>query len=467
MKPAQRAAQASGRMREAARRGACGAARLCDRLEASAWARGAVFVLLLSLIGVCMYSLNAHTPLQMDDYDYSISWSTGEPIAGIADVIASQAAHYRLWGGRSVVHTLVQLFLYWGKGVFNIANTAAYLALLWEICALARPRGRRLCWPLLLIAHLFLFTCVPFFGTVFLWLDGACNYLWGTLIALWPLLIARSAREGGVFARGGVWGALALPLCFVAGWTNENTACGVLALTALLLAWDWLSHRPVRAWRVAALAFQALGVAVMLLAPGNFARASGYAYGNLALELIRRLGVTVAYTIVYAGGLLVALLFLSALARALGVPRCTGWALALAAGALLAALAMVASPELSDRSFTGVLVLLLAAVLSVTGDLCAGTRAFDAAKWASLPLVLCLTAYAGYQAVGDVRAHEAAWTAQLACAQQAMDEGETEVTLSGVQSHSRFTMDIALAQEPDAWPNSVLGRVLGIDIRGK
>ena len=169
-----------------------------------------------------------------------------------------------------------------------------------------------------------------------------------------------------------------------------------------------------------------------------------------------------AYTIVYAGGLLVALLFLSALARALGVPRRTGWALALAAGALLAALAMVASPELSDRSFTGVLVLLLAAVLSVTGDLCAGTRAFDAAKWASLPLVLCLTAYAGYQAVGDVRAHEAAWTAQLA-----MDEGETEVTLSGVQSHSRFTMDIALAQEPDAWPNSVLGRVLGIDIRGK
>lgn len=85
-------------MREAARRGACGAARLCDRLEASAWARGAVFVLLLSLIGVCMYSLNAHTPLQMDDYDYSISWSTGEPIAGIADVIASQAAPLQALG---------------------------------------------------------------------------------------------------------------------------------------------------------------------------------------------------------------------------------------------------------------------------------------------------------------------------------------------------------------------------------
>ena len=76
-------------------------------------------------------------------------------------------------------------------------------------------------------------------------------------------------------------------------------------------------------------------------------------------------------------------------------------------------------------------------------------------------------AYAGYQAVGDVKAHEAAWAAQLACAQQAMEEGEAEVTLSGVQSHSRFTMDITLAQEPEAWPNSVMGRVLGIRIRGR
>lgn len=467
MKPAGRAPRAALRTREAARRGTEGVARLCARLEASAWARGAVFALLLVAIGACMYILNGHTPLQMDDYDYSISWSTGEPVAGIADVIASQAVHYRLWGGRSVVHTLVQLFLYWGKGAFNAANAVAYLALLGEICALARPRGCRREWALLLTAHLFLFTCVPFFGTVFLWLDGACNYLWGTLIALWPLLIARSAREGGRFARGGVWGVLALPLCFVAGWTNENTACGVLALTALLLVWDGLSGRPMRAWRVAALVFQALGVAVMLLAPGNFTRASGYAYGNLPLELIRRLCVTAAYTVVYAGGLLVALVILFALARALGVAPRTGWALALAAGGLLAALAMVASPELSDRSFTGVLALLLAAVLSVMGDLCAGTRALDGAKWASLPLVLCLMAYAGYQAVGDVKAHEAAWAAQLACAQQAMEEGEAEVTLSGVQSHSRFTMDITLAQEPEAWPNSVMGRVLGIRIRGR
>ena len=102
--------------------------------------RACVFAAILVLMAATMFLLNAHTPLQMDDYDYSFSWSTGKPLAGVADVLASQAAHYRLWGGRSVVHTLTQLFLYWGKGVFNIANTAAYMLLVLELYTLAKPK---------------------------------------------------------------------------------------------------------------------------------------------------------------------------------------------------------------------------------------------------------------------------------------------------------------------------------------
>ena len=148
-----------------------------ERLEAREGVRRAVFLLLLALIGCVMLLLNAHTPLMMDDYDYSFSWSTGERVSGLADVIASQAAHYRLWGGRSVVHALAQLFLSMDKRVFDVANTLVYLLLLLELYALSRPAGRRWCWPLLLVAHGALFAGVPFFGTVFLWLTGACNYL--------------------------------------------------------------------------------------------------------------------------------------------------------------------------------------------------------------------------------------------------------------------------------------------------
>ena len=185
--------------------------------------RACVFAAILVLMAATMFLLNVHTPLQMDDYDYSFSWSTGKPLAGVADVFASQAAHYRLWGGRSVVHTLAQLFLYWGKGVFNIANTAAYMLLVLELYALAKPKERRFCWTVLLVIHAALFTLVPFFGTVFLWLDGACNYLWGTVLALLPLCLARRALE-----KTDALSVISIPACFLAGWTNENTACGVL-----------------------------------------------------------------------------------------------------------------------------------------------------------------------------------------------------------------------------------------------
>jgi len=63
------------------------------------------------------------------------------------------------------------------------------------------------CWSILLAAHAFLFTCVPFFGTVFLWLDGACNYLWGTALALWHLCSMESfgVAYTAPLSEGGLW----------------------------------------------------------------------------------------------------------------------------------------------------------------------------------------------------------------------------------------------------------------------
>lgn len=52
--------------------------------------RACVFAAILVLMAATMFLLNAHTPLQMDDYDYSFSWSTGKPLAGVADVLASR-----------------------------------------------------------------------------------------------------------------------------------------------------------------------------------------------------------------------------------------------------------------------------------------------------------------------------------------------------------------------------------------
>ena len=423
-----------------------------------------IFALMLAGIGVLFYLLCAHTPLMMDDYDYSFSWTTGERLAGVGEIIASQAAHYRLWGGRSVTHFLAQLFLYLGKPVFNLANTAMYLLLLVQITALCKRRENAWDWRMLLCAHLLLTAAVPFFGVAFLWLDGACNYLWGTALALLPLLIMKSEREGGVLDCGKLWCMLSVPLCFVCGWTNENTACGVLAVMILLLAWDVLRRRKIRAWRVAAVIAHALGVAVMLLAPGNYARAAEETSRGFVMEMVYRTAVTAYCFVRYAG--IPSVLALAALFAAMKKkvkPRIE-WLVVLVLCAILSAGALIGSPQISDRSFTAVIVLAICALLSLISDIKPKADGHSLRVGAVLVLACVLV---GVQALGAVRAHEAAWNAQLARIHQAREAGEESVAIGSVPSSSRFTMDIALGSEPSDWPNSTLGKYFGVRIVGE
>jgi len=418
-------------------------------------------VILLACIGVLMFELNAHTPLMMDDYDYSFSWSTGKRLEGIADIVRSQTAHYLMWGGRSVTHFLAQLFLYWGKPIFNLANTVMYLLLLLEIYALSKRKETAWDWRIILAAHFLLFASVEFFGVAFLWLDGACNYLWGTALALVPLLIARSEREGGCFDCDGVRCWLAVPLCFLAGWTNENTACGVLAALLLLSVWDGLKKRRIRRWRIASLAAQAMGVAVMLLAPGNFARAGSETSRGFVMELAYRMAVAAYCSLRYAGVPMVLGLVSLAAARRKNVSLRIEWLCVLLGCAVLSAGALIGSPQISDRSFTAVIVLLAAALFVLVLDMKRHADRHSLHACAAMALVCAML---GMFAIEQVRAHGDAWSQQLSLIEQAADAGRQEVCVSSVASSSRYTMDIALAQDPSAWPNSTLQKYYGVRI---
>lgn len=224
-------------------------------------------VLLLMLI------LNFFTPMVADDYSYSLNRVTRERIASFQDILESQYNHYFTWGGRNVVHTLAQLFLWIGKPFFTVMNSIAYTAFSLVLYAHANCGSGRKYQPFLyLLINLALWFAVPVFGQTTLWLVGSCNYLWGSLIIFSFLLPYRYALQDasgkGTWWKIPVW----LLLGILAGWCNENTSGMAVMLTVLFLVRYVVRNRKVPIWGISGLIGVTAGFVIMILAPGNYAR---------------------------------------------------------------------------------------------------------------------------------------------------------------------------------------------------
>lgn len=242
----------------------------------------ALFFFLILLIGVGMYILNHYTTLIVDDYNYS--FSLGHRTTGIMDIFQSQYNHYFTWGGRVVVHTIAQFFLMYDKAVFDIANTVAYLAMI--LTVYFHAVGKIKFYPfLLLLINLLFFLCMPAFGQVFLWVVGACNYLWGPLLVFLYLVPYRLqySRETPVISSKllsiifGMFGV-------IAGWTNENLGLTLAFVIAVFMFLYWNEHRKVYLWCIFGLIGAAIGAIALILAPGNMVRMQ---VGNFEVNIIK------------------------------------------------------------------------------------------------------------------------------------------------------------------------------------
>jgi len=202
----------------------------------------------------------------------------------------------------------------------------------------------------------------------------------------------------------------------------------------------------------------------MLLAPGNFSRAAQEASRGLLAELAYRFAVVTYCLVRYAGAgiVLLAVILFDSLRKKkkpdvgqLFIPCCC---------AALSAYALVGSPQISDRSFTAVIVLIIAALLPLLQD----SRALAGRRGTLICAALAVAlAGTGVHALASVKAHEAAWFAQTAAIEAAADAGLEEVVIDAVPSDSAYTMSIAVEQDPSLWPNTSLEKYYGVRIIGE
>lgn len=245
-------------------------------------------IILLGVIFALLYLFNYLSPMFFgDDYVYSFVWeghSLYEPltekairIASWKDLFCSQWLHYFTWSGRTVNHLIAQFFLWKGKSVFNFFNAMISTLLVMEIywCAHKGIITKKINTGLLCWIFFAVWSFTPGFGTVFFWLDAACNYLWPAVIVVGFLIpyfrkyyyFSEKQNKGN-----GIRINIVMFLFGVfAGWTNENTICWLI-LVLVVFIYTHKNNNDVEKWMYCGLAGLITGYALLLCSPGNLAR---------------------------------------------------------------------------------------------------------------------------------------------------------------------------------------------------
>jgi len=224
-----------------------------------------LFALFLLGVTLFLFGLNYFTPLFSDDWNYAFIFGTDEPIRNLCDLAKSQYTHYMEWNGRVTAQSLAQSadsFL--SKEAFSVVNSLMFIVFLYAI-GLNVSLKRQYYHLILPAAFVLIFLLLPEFDLVFLWLTGACNYLWvATLLLLFHYLVERCPFTGKAL----------LPLLwlygFICGWSNEAFVIGMSGAYVLYYAF----HRDeLNLHRVVMLAGFLMGAVFLVLSPGSLQRA--------------------------------------------------------------------------------------------------------------------------------------------------------------------------------------------------
>ena len=320
-------------------------------------------ILFFAVTLLIIYLGNDAVPFMMDDEWYSTRLFDEEPVRGLSDVIAAQTWHFFNWGGRSIAHGLLQLTLMTGWFWADIISVIFNILLATVICKAAKVKGAvyyAMVWGMLygLNANWKESLC---------WHSGAANYLYMTTFVLFFLWCYVRTLEGSKNLLGiTLW---VIPLGLVAGWSNENMGPTVWLLSLGIMLYLWFKERKWNWWMLLGNLTCLMGSLLVILAPGNFVRASETVDGK---GLLWRIFLRCYYECKAMFDYLSPALLVLAVALCIGIGLC-GIKLSRAnvvylLAALLSWGAMILSPHYPDRATFGTMVFMICVTVSIAGE---------------------------------------------------------------------------------------------------
>ncbi len=415
----------------------------------------------LVLIFISMLILNFLTPLLADDYSYSLNLSE-KRISSIIDIFDYQVWHYFNWGGRTVAHTLAQIFLVFPKAVFNILNSFIYTVLIYLIylhgCFNKNNKDNSY---MLLLIHFILWFMIPVFGQSFIWLVGSCNYLWTTVIILYFLWLYRrnALREK--------WYNLLFMfiLGLLAGWTNENTSIGLIVILVLSLIINKLENKnfELSKARIFGIIGTLTGSLFMICAPGNYIRSAEFKDDTFIIIKIIKRGLNITNNLENIMLPLLIVLIILYSFKIYYKKKIEKESYIFILGGFAALYSMILSPTFPERAWTGAMVFFVISIVILTCDLDKTSRLY---KYVVLDLCLILSVIYVSQYINlarNINYLRNTWNYRVSVINES-DKDKIFEFYKYETYNSRnpvYGLD-DIGYDPNAWPNGSISKYYGI-----
>lgn len=321
------------------------------------------FALSVAFVFMLFFLIEMVTPFHSDDFHYA-------QLQGLQPHIK----HYLGWSGRVVADFSSSILLTFPHFVVSVVLAAVATALCWLITAI--PDRVFNCtsspWKFLLISSLF-WVFNPNLGQTTFWVVGACNYLVTTFFVGVVIYLAIRFKDG--LPNWAVPIVALVAIC--AGCSNENTTLALIYVLISLTAWEYygktsFSHKT----RILILVCVLVGAAVLLLAPGNFARLNHPAFAEwrsltLFEQVVKHVHRSEKYLKFFWFVLLMLVINCAAVKKFApseeAKHRLIG-ALIFFSASLGALVVMAKSPAMPPRSFSGMFFFLLLALSFVSDE---------------------------------------------------------------------------------------------------
>lgn len=255
----------------------------------------------------------------VDDFLFMKSALDGEVITKVSQILPSVGALCHNVGGRLLTYTLVTYMAFLPKIVFNILNAVIYMlkinliveyVMAYEEAAGTKDTTMR---PVILsIMYLLYWFFTPDFAGVSFWMSGSIGYSWTSCIVLGFGLIyyrnfLKKRQCGNYKVSFGVKeickdiGMLIGGIC--AGLSAETAACTLAVALLIYLVWNIKMHYKIHHWEWVGILAVFIGLLVLFLMPGNYARAkyvqSAASTSNILMDYVFRFIRITYYTLRY------------------------------------------------------------------------------------------------------------------------------------------------------------------------